>query len=36
LAFRAGRLQGAPVEFTWMNDTDCRRIAHRFTRGYRS
>ena len=36
LAFRAGRLQGAPVEFTGMNDTNCRRIAHRYTRGYRS
>ena len=36
LAFRAGRLQGAPVEFTRMNDTNCRRIAHRYTRGYRS
>src|SRR5271167_4830960 len=36
LAFRAGRLQRALVEFTGVNDTNCRRIAHRFTRGYRS
>ena len=36
LAFRAGRLQCAPVEFTRVNNTDCRRIAHRFNRGYRS
>jgi hypothetical protein len=36
LAFRAGRLQRAPVEFTGVNDTNCRRIAHRYTRGYRS
>ena len=36
LAFRAGRLQCALVEFTGVNDTNCRRIAHRFTRGYRS
>jgi hypothetical protein len=36
LALRAGRLQRALVEFTGVNDTNCRRIAHRFTRGYRS
>jgi hypothetical protein len=36
LAFRAGRLQRALVEFTGVNDTNCRRIAHRFNRGYRS
>jgi hypothetical protein len=36
LAFRAGRLQRAPVELTGVNDTNCRRIAHRYTRGYRS
>jgi hypothetical protein len=29
-------LQCAPVELTRVNNTDCRRIAHRFNRGYRS
>ena len=33
LALRAGRLQRALVEFTGVNNTNCRRIAHRFTRG---
>ena len=36
LAFRAGRLQRALVEFRRVNDTDCRGIAHRFQRGYHS
>ena len=36
LAFGAGRLQCALVEFTRVNNTDCRRIVHRLTRGYRS
>jgi hypothetical protein len=36
LAFRAGRLQRALVEFTRVSNTNNRRIAHRFTRGYRS
>jgi hypothetical protein len=36
LAFGAGRLQCALVEFTRVNNTDCRRIVHRFTQGYRS
>jgi predicted secreted protein len=35
-AFRAGRLQCAPVEFTGVDNTDRRRIFHRFNRGYRS
>src|ERR1700729_1999226 len=36
-AFRARRLKCAPVEFTGVNDTNYRRIAHRFTRWcYRS
>jgi hypothetical protein len=36
LAFGAGRLQCAPVEFTRVNNTDCRRSAHRFNGGYHS
>ena len=36
LALRAGRLQRALVEFTRVNNTDCRGIAHRFIGGYRS
>src|SRR5271156_181123 len=33
-AFRAGRLQCALVEFTRVNNMDCRGIAHRFHWGY--
>src|SRR5277367_1940210 len=35
-AFRARCLQCALIEFTRVNNADCKRIAHRFTRGYRS